>query len=117
LVEARNQADSLIHSTEKSLSEAGDKVPAEDKEGVEAAIADLKAVKDQEDLEAIQSKVEALAQAAMKIGAAMYGGGDEGGEDAAPGEDASASSAGAGGEDVVDADFEEVDDDKQGKSA
>jgi molecular chaperone DnaK len=117
LVEARNQADALIHSTEKNIAELGDKVSAGDKAAVETAIAEVKAVLGGDDVEAIRSKTEALMQASMKIGEAMYAaqqaaeGGDAGaagGDDPQPAESA---------EDVVDADFEEVDDDKKSSSA
>jgi molecular chaperone DnaK len=106
LIEARNAADSLIHSTEKSVAEFGDKVSTGDRGAIEAALADLKTVKDGEDLEAITSKHQTLMQASMKLGEAMY---------AAQQAEAG---AGAGGEEhkddgVVDAEFEEVSDDKK----
>ncbi|MGO1119475.1 molecular chaperone DnaK [Rhodovibrionaceae bacterium A322] len=116
LAEARNQADSLIHASEKSLSEAGDKVEAADKEAVEKAIADLNEVKDGEDLADIQAKTEALAQASMKVGEALYKEQQEAGE-AAEGAAEDAQSGSANDETVVDADFEEVDDDNKGKKA
>lgn len=72
LIEAKNHADSLVHSTEKTLSENADKVSAEDKEKIDTALADLKAVKDSEDLEDIQAKTSALLQASMKLGEALY---------------------------------------------
>src|SRR5690625_324524 len=113
LVEARNQADSLLHTTEKTLSDLGDKVSPSDKAEVESALSELRAVKDGEDLEAIKAKTETLAQASMKLGAAMY---EQQGDDAAqPGEGAAGSDSTDEG--VVDADFEEVDDDKKDKSA
>jgi len=112
LVEARNQADSLVHTTEKTLADAGDKVSAAEKSEVESALNDLKAVKDGDDLEAIRSKTEALAQVSMKLGAAMYQQGDAG---AQAGE--STAESGPAEEGVVDADFEEVDDNKKGDSA
>ncbi|MEX2631851.1 MAG: molecular chaperone DnaK [Tistlia sp.] len=120
LVDARNQADGLLHQSEKSLAEHGDKVGAEDKAAIEQAVADLKEVKDGEDLEAIKAKTEALAQASMKLGAAIYGAAEQGAE--APEAGAAGAAGGAAGgesadEKVVDADFEEVDDDKKGKSA
>ena len=112
-VEARNHADSLVHSTEKSLKEFGDKVDASLKADVERDVAALKAVMDGDDPAAIKAKTEALMQSSMKLGEAMYkaqeaAGGAAGG-DAGPGA--------AGGQDstVVDADFEEVDGDKKGK--
>jgi len=111
LVEARNQADSLIHTTEKSLADLGDKVSPADKTEVENALNELKSVKDGEDITAIRTKTEALAQASMKLGAAMYQQSDSA-EQASTSSDSSSSDEG-----VVDADFEEVDDDKKDKSA
>jgi molecular chaperone DnaK len=120
LVEARNQAEALIHSAEKQLSESGDKVAAADKSAVEAAVADLKSVKDGEDVEAIEAKINALTQAVMKVGEALYKAGQaagEAGDGQAAGGDAAGESAGGSGDDkVVDADFEEVDE-RKGKSA
>ena len=106
LVEARNHADSLIHQTEKSVAEYGDKVSAEEKSAIESALADLKAARDADDVESITSKTQTLMQASMKLGEAMYkaqaGAADAG---AAPADDG-----------VVDAEFEEVDGDAK-KSA
>jgi molecular chaperone DnaK len=117
LVETRNQAEALVHTTERTLKEAGDKVPAAERQAVEQAITALKAVTSGEDVAEIKAKTEALAQVSMKIGEAMYKtqgtpGGDAGpqaGGQAGPGE-----SAGGGNDKVVDADFEEVDDKKRG---
>jgi len=112
LAEARNNAEALIHQTEKQVVEFGDKVSAEDKSAIETAISELKAVKDGEDVEAIQQKTQAVLQAAMKLGEAMYaqqqasGGDDTGSDDDTPGSD-----------DVVDAEFTEVDGDDKKKSA
>src|ERR1700686_2488955 len=72
LVEAKNQADGLIHTTEQTLTEAGDKVPASEKEPVQAAIQSLKDVVGSDDVEQIKAKTEALAQVAMKLGESMY---------------------------------------------
>jgi len=106
LVEARNQADALVHQTEKSLTEFGDKVGADEKSAIESALADLKAAKDGEDVAAIQAKTQALVQASMKLGEAMYqaqqGAAAPGGEEAPAADDG-----------VVDAEFEEVSDDKK----
>ena len=113
LVEARNQGEALIHSTEKTLSEYGDKISEADKSTIEQAVADLKSALEGEDLSAINGKSQALAEASMKLGEAMYQSQQAGAEDDTP-------SDGPGGpseEDVVDADFEEVDDDDQKKSA
>ena len=126
LVEARNQAEALIHMTEKNLSEYGDRVGEEDKATIEAELEGLKAVKDEDDLAVLNAKMEALAQASMKLGEAMYQ--QQAGEDeAAPPDDADFKDAGSAQDqsgqdaDVVDADFEEVDDDdddeKKNKSA
>jgi molecular chaperone DnaK len=103
LVEARNHADALVHSTEKSLAEFGDKVPAADKTAIETAKAELRSALDSEDVGAIQQKSQALAQASMKLGEAMYAAhqGQPGAQPGAPGDDG-----------VVDAEFEEVNDRK-----
>ncbi len=104
-VDARNHADALVHSTEKSITEAGDKLPSGDKTTIEAAIADLKGVLDSGDAAAIKAKTDALTQAAMKIGEALY----KQQQDAASG----AASGGAEApkeEGVVDAEFSEVKD-------
>ncbi|MFQ3665568.1 MAG: molecular chaperone DnaK [Sphingomonadaceae bacterium] len=104
--EARNQADSLVHTAERQLAENGDKVPADVKAAVEAAVADLKAVLDSGDTDTLKAKTEALGQAAMKMGQAIYEAEQAKATAAAPGDPSSA-------EDVVDADFTEVDDDKK----
>jgi len=105
--EARNQADALIHATEKSIADLGDKVPAEEKSGVEAAVSELRTALEGDDIEAIKVKSEALMQASMKLGEMAYEA-----EQEADGEDPAGSEGDeAGGDDVVDADFEEVDDD------
>ena len=114
LVEAKNHAESLIHSTQKSLSELGEKVSAADKSAVETAIADLKSVLEGEDTEAIQSKTNGLAQVAMKLGEALYKSQQQ--QSAGPQETGGADGdkASGGKDDVVDADFTEVkDDDKK----
>ena len=118
-IEVRNQADSLIYSTEKSLTEFGDKLDAGDKASIEQAVSELREVLDSDDTETVKAKTEALAQASMKLGEAMYSAqAAEGAE--GPTADAGAGSDGqqqaSGDDDVVDADFEEVDDDKK-KSA
>ncbi|HHK74133.1 MAG TPA: molecular chaperone DnaK [Rhizobiales bacterium] len=110
-VEVRNHAEALVHSTEKTLGEFGDKVSEADKSTVETAIADLKSALEGEDLEAIKSRAEALSQASMKLGEAMYQAqaAEGAGADAAGGAEQPESSD----DDVVDADFEEVKDDKK----
>jgi molecular chaperone DnaK len=114
VVEAKNQAEALIHSTEKSLKDYGDKVSADDKSAIETAVADLKSAIEGTNVDAIKEKTGALAQASMKLGEAMYAASQAGGGDQ-PGGDAGA--GGSKNEDVVDADFEEVDDDDKKKSA
>ena len=105
-VEAKNQAESLIHSTEKSLKDYGDKVSAEDKTAIETAIADLKGVIEGDNAEAIKEKTAALAEVSMKLGEAMYKASQAEAEAKAAGTDTP-------DDDVVDAEFEEVDDDKK----
>jgi molecular chaperone DnaK len=110
--EARNQADSLIHQTERQLAEHGDKVPAEVKGEIEAAVADLKGSLDSGDAATLQAKTQTLAGAAMKLGEAIYKA-----EQATAGEAGAGAEGGAGAEakndDVVDAEFSEVDEDKK----
>jgi molecular chaperone DnaK len=110
-VEARNQLDALVHQTERTLRENGDKVPPAEKADVEAAVADAKAAIEKQDPEAVTRASERLGQAAMRMGEAIYkaqqsepkpGGGGEGG-----------GSSGPGGDKVVDAEFEEVDPNKR----
>jgi molecular chaperone DnaK len=114
LVEARNGADALIHASEKSVTENGEKVPAE-KEAVVAAIAKLREVRETEDLDGIKSASEALSQAAMKMGEALYKA-----QAAAPQAEAGPEAGPKPGADpnekVVDAEFEDVSDPKK-KSA
>ncbi|MBX8782140.1 molecular chaperone DnaK [Pseudochrobactrum algeriensis] len=106
-VEAKNQAEALIHSTEKSLKDYGDKVSGDDKAAIETALAALKTAVEGDDAEDIKAKTQTLAEASMKLGQAMYESAqaEEGGEDAAD--------ARADKDDVVDADFEEIDEDKK----
>jgi len=116
LVEARNQADALIHTTEKNLKEYGDKVGEDERKAIEADIAALRGVLEGDDIDAIRDKTAALTQSSMKLGEAMYKA--QAAEGAAePEATAAEPEAGSGGETVVDADFEEVDDDKKSKSA
>src|SRR5471032_3386692 len=114
LVEARNQGDALVHSTDKALSEHGDKVGAEEKTAIETASAALKEALKADDIDDIKAKTNTLAQASMKLGEAMY----KNAEGAEPA-DTSESATGADGkkEDVVDAEFTEVDDDKNNKKS
>jgi len=115
-VEAKNQAETLIHSAEKSLEEYGDKVSEQERNEIELAISGLKeAVEAEEpDAEEIKSRTEALATASMKLGQAMYEAAQSD-EEAAAAADAAADAA--RDEDVVDADFEEIDDEDDKKSA
>jgi molecular chaperone DnaK len=133
LVEAKNHADSLVHTTEKNLKEHGDKVDAGTRAQIESEIAALKTAMEGDDAAAIQQKTQALVQSSMKLGEAMYKaqqgagpdaggpgagpqGGPGGGGDAGPG--AGQAAGGKDGKDgkVVDADFEEVDEPKKGRS-
>jgi molecular chaperone DnaK len=123
VVEVKNQAEALIHTTERTLKEeAAASVPAADKSAVEGAIAELKTALAAEDVEAIKAKTEALTQASMKIGEAIYKAkaaeGAQPGEGPQAGPDAGhAAGGGEGDARVVDADFEEVDERKKGHQA
>jgi len=111
VVEAKNHAESLMHSTQKSVVELGDKIAPADKEAVEAAVADLKSALEGEDAEAIKEKTNVLAQAAMKLGEALYK--QSGGGASTDGEVPNMEKDDAE-DDIVDADFTEVgDDDKK----
>ncbi len=112
LVDARNQADNLIHTTRKTLKEAGDKLSAEDKQPVEAAIEDLETAIKGENKDEIEAKTRTLAEASGKIAEKLYASGQAA--------DAAQSGTEAGGEkadsdDVVDAEFEEVKDEDERK--
>lgn len=109
LVSTRNQADAMIHATEKTLGDMGDKVDADEKSRIEAAIKDLREVLDKDDKDAIESKTQALAEVSQKLAEQMYA--DAGA--AAPEGDASATAdSKPAGDDVVDAEFEEVKENK-----
>ncbi|MEK9968045.1 MAG: Hsp70 family protein, partial [Ferrovibrio sp.] len=119
-VEAKNQAEALIHATEKTIADLGDKAPATEKGEAEAAIGELRKAIEANDGDAIKAKASALSQVAMKLGEALYKsqGAAEGGAEAA----GDAGGSAAGGESakptddgIVDADFEEVKDDKKKK--
>ncbi|MEO0882925.1 MAG: molecular chaperone DnaK [Pseudomonadota bacterium] len=110
LVEAKNNGEALIHQTAKQLEEHGDKVDAQVKTDIEAASGELKTTLESENLEDIQAKTQALMQAAMKLGEAIYASQQEA---AAHADAAADAAADADGDDVVDADFEEVDDEKK----
>ncbi len=113
-VEAKNSAETLIDSTEKSLSEHEDKVAAEDKAAIEAAIIDLRAALEGDDAAEITAKTQALAEASMKMGQAIYES-QQSEEEAAAAADAEVHAA--ADDNVVDADFEEIDDEDEKKSA
>lgn len=104
-VEAKNQADAIIHSSEKALAEHGDKVSEAERTAIQTALDDLKGSLESGDAEAISAKTQTLIQASMKLGEAMYKS-QQGDADGA-----SASDTGAASDDVVDAEFEEVDGD------
>jgi molecular chaperone DnaK len=107
-IEARNQADGLVYTTDKALKEHGDKVDEETKKGIETALDELKTAMEGEDSAAIKSKTEALATASQKLGEVMY--------QQAQSEAEAGTESAEGGEqqdDVVDAEFEEVDDEKK----
>ncbi|MGD0143659.1 MAG: molecular chaperone DnaK [Rhizomicrobium sp.] len=111
LAEAKNNADALIHSTEKALSEHGSKIDAGDRTAIESAIAELKETIKTDDPDQIKPKTDALAQASMKLGEAMYKAQQASGtgEGAGPAEGGQPKAD----DNVVDADFEEVDEDKK----
>jgi len=116
LVSARNQADNLIHASRKSITDLGDKVSADEKEKVEAAIKDLEEVLKSDDKDAIEAKTKVLVEASGKIAERAY-------QESAQGQQAGAAGAGAAsggaeadsgkGDDVVDAEFEEVKEDNK----
>jgi len=111
LIDARNQGEAMIHSTEKSLKDYGDKVSAADRSTVEGAIAALRPILEGEDVETIKARTNDLMQASMKLGEAMYkagaAGAEGGAEPHAPG----------GQDDVIDADFKEVGEDDKKRRA
>merc|ERR1712012_598828 len=109
-IEAKNEIDSLSYSTQKSLDEHGDKLDAEVKAEIEKAIADAKEVKDDDNLETVKAKVEALTAASLKIGQAIYGQEQQQGKD-----DAAAGEEKKEDDNTVDAEFKEKDekDDKE----
>jgi len=113
LVEAKNQGEALVHSAEKNIEEHGDKVGEDDKKAIEAAIADLKTALEGEDASDIAAKSEALTQASMKLGEQIYKATQEAGEAASNESEVeqadAAAKAAEDGDEVVDVDFEEVD--------
>ncbi len=116
LVTARNQADGMIHATKKSMEELGDKLEAEEKSTIEAAITDLEEAIKGNDKEAIEAKTKTLTEASSKMAERLYakeGAAESGAADATTGADTGAEAGKAPEDDVVDAEFEEVKDDKK----
>lgn len=116
LVEARNTADTLVYSTEKSLKEHGDKIDAATKKSIEEGLEKLKKAMEGTDVEAIKKATEELTQASHKLAEAMYAEAQQAAgkaEEGAPSEGGESASEGKKKEDVVDAEFEEVKDDKK----
>lgn len=115
LVEARNQAEGLAHATEKSLKEHGDKISADEKKAIEDAVKDLRDAAAGEDVDKIREKIEHISQVSMKLGEAVY----KAAQEQAQAEQASGGGSADGGasqpkqDDVVDAEYEEVDGDKK----
>jgi len=109
LIEARNQADGLVYTTEKAVKEHGDKVDETTRKGIETAIEELKKAMEGDDAEAIRTKTEALATASHKLAEVMY----QQAQASAAGAESTETAAGGGRDDVVDAEFEEVDDKKK----
>jgi len=110
--EAKNNADSLVHATEKQLEEHGDKIDADLKSQIEAALAEAKTAIDGGDVEAIKEKSQALTDLAMKMGQQIYE--KDQAAAASPGAESSAAGSEVGGEEVVDAEFSEVDEGSKG---
>ncbi len=111
LIDAKNSAEAMIHSTEKSLADYGDKVSAADRSTVEGAVAALRPTLEGEDAEAIKARTNDLMQASMKLGEAMYKAG------AAAGGEGGAEPQGGAQDDVIDADFKEVGEDDKKRRA
>jgi molecular chaperone DnaK len=117
-VEAKNHAEALVHSTDKALSEHGSKIGEGDRRAIENAMADLKEALKGDNADAISAKANTLAQVSMKLGEAMYKQAEGAGQGAGPGTGGAAPGGEPGGakkDDVVDAEFTEVDDDKKNK--
>jgi len=112
LIGARNQADALLHETRRAIKESGDKVDGAQIAKAEAAISELEVAMKGDSKGAIEAKTQALAEASQNLRAAASSGGAAGG-DAGPGASASSGQAGAPADDVVDAEFTEVDDSKR----
>jgi len=114
LAEARNQADAMIHNVRKSLKDAGDKLAADDKERIESAIKELEEALRSDDRDQIQKKTEALMEASHKLAEQMYKTAPGAGADAGQGQagETAGADTGADKDNVVDAEFEEVKDNK-----
>ena len=112
IVDIRNHADSLINQTEKNVKEHGDKISESEKNKISADLEELKKVKDGDDVEAIKTKTETLVQSSLKLGEAIY---KQNPQESAPQPDPSGEEPSSGKQDekVVDADFEEVDENKK----
>jgi len=114
LIETRNQADAMVHATEKSLTDLGDKVDAETKANVEKEIENVKSVMDSDDVDTIKTALDALTAASHKLAELMYAQASKDNPEGGAGGPGAAGGAGAGGskkkddDDIVDADFEEV---------
>lgn len=115
LVEAKNQAESMIHSTENSLKELGAEIPSSEKSTVESAISDLKSVLEGEDAEAINSKTDALMQASMKLGEIAYRKAQESSA-GTPDNAKTDASAATGSDDAIDADFTDLEIEDENKN-
>jgi molecular chaperone DnaK len=113
LVSARNQADNLIHATEKSLKELGDKVEAQEKQDIEAAKEALHEAMKSDDQAEIESKTQALGEVSGKLAERVYKQSAESDQPAEPGEGPAQGESAGASEDVVDAEFEEVDEDSK----
>ena len=116
VIDARNQADGLIHQTEKNIKEHGDKITEDDKKKIESDLEELSKVKDTDDLDSIKSKTEQLVQSSLKLGEAIYKQSPQGEvpqPDPSGDEPSSDKNDGKNNDKVVDADFEEVDENKK----
>ncbi|MEN3952221.1 molecular chaperone DnaK [Iodidimonas sp. SYSU 1G8] len=116
LVEARNQAESVVHTTERQLAEHGDKLPAGDKQAIEDAVGALKTALEGNDPAEIAAKTETAVQASMKLGEAIYKAQQAEGDPSAQQPGGQPGGNAGGDDDIVDADFEEVDDDRKKNS-
>jgi len=113
LVDAKNSGEALAHDAEKALKDYGDKVAQSDRSAIESAVASLRTALQGEDVEAIKARTNDLMQAQMKLGEAMYKAQQSSG---APGDAAGSGGDGQAKDDVIDAEFREVDDDKKKSS-